>query len=499
MKNFNFTIKEKKSILLISFLFLAISLLSLVSFYFSLLNSLVFFAISLLAIFLVFYRFHWALYLVLGELFLNSMGYIFYLENSGLKISIRIALWLIIILAFVIKISISFIKNRANFLKDFLNFPEAKNLLYLALFIVWALIWGLFNNSPMDVFSDFSSWLYLLLFFPLYYVSCFKESDVFWKNVTYIFLASIIFLSFKSLILLFLFSHNIPLIPDIYSWIRMYYLGEITDMGDGFYRIFLQSQIYVLLGFIILSLYRPFIEKRKEIIYLLIVLSLLASSLISGFSRSFWLAGLVMIVLLTFFLFFKLGIKKSFLYLSFILASLAIGFSLVLGVVNLPLPDSEARFNLGSLSDRADIKTEEAALSSRWSLLSVMGEDIKRNMFLGRGFGARLEYKSSDPRALERDPEGIHSTYRFEWGWLDIYLKLGLLGFLFYVYLLFRVLRHSLISFLDQFNPIYLALSASIITLSAVHFFTPYLNHPLGIGFLILAILLLYKTKENKC
>ncbi len=499
MKNFNFIIKKRKSILLISFLFLAISLISLVSFYSPFLNSLLFLIIVLLAIFLAFYRFHWSLYLVLGELFLNSMGYIFYLESWGLKISIRMALWAIVISVFIIKISLSFIKNRSNFFKELFNFPEAKNLLYLALFIVWALAWGLINNSPMDAFSDFSSWLYWLLFFPLYYVSCSKESDIFWRNVVYIFLASIIFLSFKSLLLLFLFSHNIPLIADIYSWIRMYYLGEITDMGDGFYRIFLQSQVYVLLGFIILSLYRPFIRKRKEIIYLLITLSLLASSLISGFSRSFWLATLSILLILSIFFFIKLGFKKSIIYLSFSLASLVIGFSLILGVVNLPLPDSEARFNLGSLSDRADIKTEEAALSSRWSLLSVMGEDIRENVFLGRGFGARLEYESSDPRALERDPEGIHSTYRFEWGWLDIYLKLGLLGFLFYIYLIFRILKHSLNNFLKQSEPIYLALSASIIALSVVHFFTPYLNHPLGIGFLILAILLLYKTKANKC
>jgi hypothetical protein len=499
MKNLNFIIKEKKTILLISFLFFAISLLSLVSFYSPLLNSLVFFIIVLLTIFLAFYNFHWALYLVLGELFLNSMGYIFYIESAGFKISIRMALWAIVLFVFLIKITASFIKNRYNFFKKISAFPEAKTLLYLTIFIIWALIWGLINNNPGDVFSDFNSWLYWLLFFPLYYISLSKDSNIFWKNIVKIFLASIIFLAFESLLLLFLFSHNIPLISDIYSWFRMYYLGEITDMGDGFYRIFFQSQIYVLLGFLILSVYQPFIKKRREALFLLIILSLLAFSLISSFSRSFWLAGILAFLSLSLFFFFKLGFKKSFTYFSFILTSLTIGFFLILALVNLPLPDSEAKFNFQSLSNRADTKTEEAALSSRWSLLPVMGEDIKNNLFLGRGFGARLEYRSSDPRVLEKNSQGVYSTYTFEWGWLDIYLKLGLLGFLFYLYLIFRILKYSLNTFFEKLNPLYLSLSISLIALCTVHFFTPYLNHPLGIGFLILTILLLYKNKERKC
>ena len=159
--------------------------------------------------------------------------------------------------------------------------------------------------------------------------------------------------------------------------------------------------------------------------------------------------------------------------------------------VKFPWPNSQAQFNLNSLSNRANIISGESAISSRWALLEIMTGNLKNNFLIGRGFGARLEYQSSDPRVLEQTADGIYSTYAFEWGWLDIWLKLGLLGVLAYIYLLIMMLKTAWLNFKNNENLLSLGILSAIICLSAVNFFTPYLNHPLGIGFLLLAGLFL--------
>jgi hypothetical protein len=73
---------------------------------------------------------------------------------------------------------------------------------------------------------------------------------------------------------------------------------------------------------------------------------------------------------------------------------------------------------------------------------------------------------------------GVYTTYAFEWGWLEHWIKFGILGIpLILALLIFLGLRlwRTRASLWMR-----LAGVITLVTLGAVHVFTPYLNHPLG-------------------
>ena len=112
---------------------------------------------------------------------------------------------------------------------------------------------------------------------------------------------------------------------------------------------------------------------------------------------------------------------------------------------------------------------------------------IKKLPFTGSGFGTVIEYESEDPRLVAAG--GTAETYAFEWGWLDIWLKMGFLGILSFVWLfVFYVL--SLWNSAKKGNAGWLmvAFLRSVVALFVLHIFTPFLNHPIGLGFLIFLI-----------
>jgi len=130
---------------------------------------------------------------------------------------------------------------------------------------------------------------------------------------------------------------------------------------------------------------------------------------------------------------------------------------------------------------------QEAALSSRWSLLPVLSREVVKEPFLGQGFGATVTYISSDPRILANNPSGQYTTAALEWGYLDIALKIGILGLLAYLLLLTKIIYQGIASNQSKHRYLDLGLSMGVFFLAVTHIFTPYLNHPLGIGFLIVS------------
>lgn len=491
---FNFALNNNKNKIFFIFLFsLLIEMISFISFNFEIINYIFFFLILLSFLFISFYDFKLSIYLFLAEVFLNSMGYLFYFENSGFKISLRISLWLLLMAIFLTKLLIDFFKDRKKVLGIFKNLVFGRNLLYLSFFLLFSFAFGLVRNGFSDSFFDFNSWFYFIAILPIFYTIYQlnkEEKEIFWKNLILIFFSISLYTLFKSLLFLFLFSHDLrPIISDLYSWTRVYALGEITNMGNGFYRVFFQNQIFLFLGFCFSFVLFLFEKGKGKKVFLFLISSLFLSVIVLSFSRSFWV-GLVLVFLsLLLIVWYKFDFKTSLKTIFYGFLSLVFSVLLIFITVKFPWPKPGGTFNIESLSDRANVTSNESAISSRWALLDSMKNDIQSNFLLGRGFGARIEYISSDPRVLQNSPDGKYSTYAFEWGWLDILLKMGIVGFSVYLWLIFLFSKKTLLSYFDKNNYFYLSIFLSILGLSAVNFFTPYLNHPLGISFLILLIL----------
>jgi O-antigen ligase len=176
-----------------------------------------------------------------------------------------------------------------------------------------------------------------------------------------------------------------------------------------------------------------------------------------------------------------------------LLMSVLMAFFIIYFVSIIPYP-SKGEFNADFI-ERVSGNKDEPALASRWSLLPVLLKEIKKEPFLGQGYGATVTYFSQDPRILQNNPTGEYTTYAFEWGYLDLWLKIGLFGLLVYLVLIFSLIKRALILGSQKNNFILLGLSTALVFLALTNFFTPYLNHPLGIGILIIGACLIQENR----
>jgi len=487
----NFFGKYFKISLLILFF---VELFSFLSFQSDVLSLIIFVNISILVLIVSFYNPKYGLLLALGELIVGSKGNLFLLNIGSNDMSIRKIIFAYVILGWLFHL----VRRRKSFvLKNF----ASKGLMALGIFVVWGLVMAFISkNSIGSIYHDINSWiffLYAVVFFD--YVREYK----FVKKIYQVLTAGIAWVCLKSLALLFIFSHTLPNMEVIYQWVRKSGFGEITLLSGNFYRIFSQSQIYVLIGLAIFTGYLLFKNKiewkwHDTGVYALILLCL-ATTLLS-LSRSNWV-GLLFggLFALIFGIFkFKLGWKKISLFILTTIGTAVLSIGLIAVIVYFPYPNS-ANIDAGSML-KERIQTDEAAAASRWSQLPNLGRELVKHPILGSGWGTTVTYISQDPRILETSKTGEYTTYAFEWGYLDIMLKIGLAGLLVYLYTIYALSKIGwklLDCKLTENKALIAGLLLGVVVLVATHGFSPYLNHPLGIGYILLTISLISFYKNN--
>jgi len=499
--------ENKKSIIYITLLsLLLIEILSLIGFNYNIINQIIFIILTIGVFILSLYKLKYGFYIIIPEIIIGSKGYLYFLEISNFKFSIRIAIWFSLMLAWAIKIFIYYLKNKSINI----NFIKSSYFKYFLIFFIFILI-GAFNgyynhNNLKNLFFDINGWIYFLLIFPIFENI---KDEKFLYNIKNIFIGSIIWLSVKTLLILYIFTHIFNFTENIYLWIRNTGIGEITIMPTGFPRIFFQSHIYILIGlFFIFVLYKKisinfnkysdfFKKENFKYIFLFIIF---ISSIVISLSRSFWVGGLSALIFLWLIMLFfeKINVKK-FIYFNLILfLFLILSVLLILLITKISIPKQIEGINMATIiKDRAAEVSGESALSSRQTLLPILLNKIKESPLLGKGYGTIVTYKSSDPRILKNESSGLYSTYSYEWGWLDIWIKIGLGGLIIYIILLFKIIINSWKIYFNQNAIIFLGVLLSIICLSTVNIFSPYLNHPLGISLVIFSVFLVenYKNK----
>jgi len=429
-----------------------------------------------------------AILIALAEIFIGGMGYLFYYDLGGAQISIRMAFFIILLAVWIVELA----KKRGitAFLKSKFLIPYTVFFTFLGIGLINAFIRG---NGIADIFLDFNAYLFFAYLFILY--DFLKIHDL-WKQIWYVGIACFGWLATKTLIILYFFSHGIETaVWPIYHWVRNTGIGEITLMTSNIYRVFFQSHIYSLIGLAIfatiLFIYRSKMSRLdKVLLFRLLVLG--TATVLISLSRSFWAGALASLPLIIFFVFYNKIKLTRLLRRAFIgLMAVAFAFLVLFVVVKFPLPDpGEGSF--GSLFRQRTNISDEAAAASRWNLWPELWKGILKEPVLGQGFGAKITYITDDPRIREVSPTGEYTTYAFEWGLLDIWYKIGLLGIAAYLWVLISVSKQGIKQYLkDKDNVMPLALVSGLIVLFVANFFTPYLNHPLGIGYLILTTIYL--------
>lgn len=460
------------------------------------LNTAFFYILVFSVLALSIHKLEYGIYALVAELVVGSHGYMLSLAVSNFTISLRLGLFLVVFIAW----GIWAVRQRMIY---FFQSPVWKWYIALFTFLVIGVIMGYINgNSLSDIFFDWNGYLFFGMILPFTQAIRTRQQVY---SILFVLFAGVAVLAIKTVLLVFLFSHSeyfVYYLTTIYKWIRDFRIGEITLQPNGFYRIFFQSHIYVLYALCIsiaLLLYR---WRWQYIVGVAVTITLLFLS----YSRSFWVATIFVLAIMAAYMMLKRYVKFSRLIKVYAVAVglFAVGYITILGVINLPLStDGGSGVSAGSLlTERTQDPTTEAAGSSRMALLQPLVQKNLEHPLLGSGFGTNVTYRTQDPRALATNPDGYYTTFAFEWGYLDLWLKLGLAGTIVYLILLgLLILRgYSLVNMFGKSVDRYIMVGVlfGLIALVVVHALTPYLNHPLGIGWIVMVTVIFdYYTRHS--
>lgn len=474
--------------------------LSFLGFNFPLVNKLAFLAIILAALIISLWKLEYGLWIVLAELFIGSFGYLFSYNLGNFNISVRLGLFIALFIAWFIH----FLKSRR------LDFKQS-NLFWPFILLVGFIILGvavgyLKHNLVKNIFFDVNGYLYFGLIFVVFTII----SN--WHKISRLFqvmIAAVTAMALKTLVLLFYFSHTTDefAVRLVYRWIRDTRVGEITQFTQNFFRIFFQSHIYALFIFLLLLVLLVLIARqnwdKKNYRWLWLIIILTSLTLIISFSRSFWLALAVSLILIFLYLLIKekVGWPKILKITGMIILLAALELGLITFLITVKIPGGKGGGpSAASLVRERITSTDESALGSRYQLLKPLVKKSLESPIWGSGFGTTITYQTLDPRTKELSG-GYYTSYAFEWGYLDTMVKMGVLGLLAYLLFLWKILKNGLNILKQNQNREMRALTIGLLfgflALLVTHFTTPYLNHPLGIG-IILICGSMFKTIANE-
>lgn len=446
-----------------------------------------------LATFVVSYRkLEYGLAIAFLELFTGGHGHLIDVTVHGFVLSIREVIFAAVMLAWFVQVVQG--RMRPQFIAH-RDWPFA----IIAVAVIIGSVKGLLTNPMGDAFDDLNGFFTLLYFFPMISLPWTGEGR---RLLLQTLAASGLWIAFTSLIMVYAFTHLPGLAShQLYTFVRDARLAEITLQTSGrivdylgaspwYFRVFQQSQataalFELLLLAATLVLWRERGEKLPRC--LLGMHALMIATILASISRSFWLgclAGFGLILAFTFLTRPKIvTLATRHVQLAGLSIAAAAMLFLLMALPLPPRPDlSDSSFYKGR-----DENTREVAVSSRWNLLTPMIQEIWSSPIIGSGFGESVTYISDDPRLRAIDPSGAVTTYRFEWGYHDVWLKTGILGLLGFGWFYVTVLSVAWESVRRQDARywIVVGLSAGLTMFYVAHIFSPYLNHPIGLGFMI--------------
>lgn len=360
---------------------------------------------------------------------------------------------------------------------------------------------GAANNPLGQVFDDANAFVTLLYLLPVSMIVWTNETK---RIVLWTFALGATWVAGSSLFLLYYFTHSNPdAIWAMYHFIRDARLAEVTLLsgpdwlvatfpnGPWFFRVFEPAQAFVMLfTFVLISMVCFVTKTWRSRSTVALPLALMFAVDLSGQSRSFWI-GLIAggFALAAAVLYERPSIREVIRMKATGVVAIVIAIVTMWVAIVLPLPSrpdlSDSPYYKGQDDDTRDL-----AVSSRWNLLTPMMEKIGDAPVWGAGFGTTVTFISDDPRVRAINSNGEWTTYRFEWGFHDIWIKMGLLGLFAFAWYFFSILRAAMRSIRSKQETRWLtiALAAGIVAIFASHAFSPYLNHPIGLGFMIMVL-----------
>ena len=107
-----------------------------------------------------------------------------------------------------------------------------------------------------------------------------------------------------------------------------------------------------------------------------------------------------------------------------------------------------------------------------------------------------MTFETDDTRVRAISPDGTWTTSSMEWGWLELWIKMGILGPIAFLWIAYELIKHLWAYTKSDQAWLGYALVTGLIFLYGTHFFSPYLNHPIGLGYLLFLIPFLPNKKH---
>ncbi len=438
------------------------------------------------------YKLEYGLALAILEIFMGGHGHLLQVPFLGLQLSLRevifaavMAAWLILFLSKRVKPM--FVSHR--------DWPFA----VLVLAVLIGNIKGFATNDPAAAFDDMNGYLTLGYFLPMISVQWTNESR---RLLLQTFAVSAIWVAATTLVFVYGFTHLPGLTShEVYTFVRDARIAEVTLQTSGpvvdylgnapwYFRVFQQSQVVIgffemLLIAATLMLWR---EPQEKLPWFVSGLhALFMAGIIASLSRSIWIGAVAGFAVVLIFALITRPKAQTLIKRHAQLGMFTIISAFVLFLlVALPLPPRPDITESSFYSGR-DENTREVAVSSRWNLLRPMVDEIWKSPIIGSGFGETVTYISDDPRLRAINPSGEVTTYRFEWGYHDIWLKMGVLGLLGFGWIFVTIISVVFESVMRRDSALWIkvGLAGGVASLFIVNIFSPYLNHPIGLMFLI--------------
>ncbi len=430
-----------------------------------------------------------------AEIFVGGHGHLIQATVGGFGVSIRIAIFVAVMLVFAIRL----LQRRVT--PQFVLFRDASFLLLAAAVVIGTVV-GFVRNDAGNAFDDMNSYLTIAYLLPLVSVAWDQALK---RNLLQVLTGSVAWIAVSTLALVFLFTH-LPgkALHEVYAFVRDSRLAEVTLLSGPewfvsllpasspwYFRVFEPAHFFVLvLGALLVAARFVLWRGQRMPTGAKALLVLCAATFVASLSRSFviGLLGGGAVLLITLAIESRGHLFRTVRQGMGIIALTVLGAVVFWAVIAMPVPSHPDLRDAAFYQEKTD-DTRELAVSSRWNLLRPMFTAIMEHPIIGNGFGREVTFVSDDPRVRDINPSGEWTTYRFEWGYQDIWLKMGLLGLVAFIAYAIALTDAFLFTVRTHDNRwLAIGMYVGVVALFATHLFSPYLNHPIGIGMILFVL-----------
>ncbi|MGB3159725.1 MAG: hypothetical protein WBA84_00610 [Carnobacterium sp.] len=387
--------------------------------------------------------------IIVIELVLGGSGRVI---TIGSFISLRYFLFFIAVCYFVMKCFINDFKIKNNlFYFDIMVF-------FFIIFI--AIAHGIFSGYELsNVIKSSQGYFYLLMYFPMSLLinNKKKSKKVYWLFINCsVILAIITFVIF----LLFYLNHSLyyvftPILDDLnYGYI---------SLRGGLPAVFLKSSPLIAVSFILLLIQYINLKTEKNYINILKLIVLLFG-IVSTMSMGLWIATLIGVLL-------TINLSKGkYKLLGLILVILLMGVSYYF------LSDYITT-TIG-----ARLSSNDSSFIIKYDQFFRLIKTWSKGLVFGNGFGIEITFMTE---------LGSRAMINFELFWLQLLVNMGLIGFFVYIRLFIKSFYYTFkmrkkLNFEDSIQ--LKSLNIGLIVLIVISSVNPFLNNPIGIGYLIIVL-----------